>query len=91
MRVSEGCCQPLSVVAIVKLIKMRSKYTKNTFQTELITETSRISEVGPAKIIVLLENETDFVEREAACSLKLSGSYEKNSPSLYSLKMLKDC
>lgn len=80
---------------------MPLKSMKNTFQTELIFGTSgkskrktcRISisfvEVSRARTFLLPENEKDFVEREAACSLKSSGLYEKNSLGIYSLKTLK--
>ena len=84
------------------MIGMPSECMKTTFQTELISGTSgrskrktcRIStsfaEVSRARTCLLPENEKDFAEREAVSSLKLSGSYEKNSHGLYSLKMLRD-
>ena len=80
-----GFCRMLNVQDFLKLINMRSRYTTNTFQTELTTETSKRSkrkrsrisicfvEGGLAKTTVLPENEKDCMDQEAGCFLMLSG------------------
>ena len=61
---------------------------KLTHQKSLITN----SFVGDShvRILVLPENERDFVERDLDCSMISSGYYEKTNLGLYSLKMLQD-
>lgn len=61
---------------------------KSTHQMCLTMTSS--SEDRHVRITVLPENEPDYAERKAACSMNLSGLYEKNNLAIYSSKMLRE-